>query len=209
MWLIAPMREGKVAELAPRFHSAVSKHSGRPELQAAWRAWCADPDLEPGYFPDPQPGHPTRVSPRPAVAAFNSLACDMPWDDPEVAHVNLWAADNYDSSVEPVCVLVRKGSPVAALWHGIGPARAQMLPGWLGNFLLAPDEVRDLGPQVEEALTMPAEEEARVLQRVRDWLNGMGDSGDKDADQLVSGPLRCWRAAAEAGMGLCASQTWV
>jgi hypothetical protein len=133
----------------------------------------------------------------------------MPWDDPEAARVNLVAGGNYDPTLEPLCVLVRMGSPVAALFHGIGPARAQMLPGWLGNFLLAPNEVRDLTPNVEEALTIPAEDHARVLQRVRDWLNGMGDSGDKDAEQLVSGPLRCWRAAVEAGTGLCASQTWV
>jgi hypothetical protein len=160
MWLIAPMRDEKVAELAPRFHSAVNKHSARPALQAAWHAWCEDPDLVPGQFPNPQPGHPTWVSPLPAVAAFDALACDLPWDDPEADHVDLWAADLYDPLAEPVCVLVRKGSPVAALFHGIGPARAQMLPGWLGNFLLAPDEVRALKPRAEQALTLSAEETA-------------------------------------------------
>jgi hypothetical protein len=209
MWIVAPVRDEKVAELAPRFQSAVNKHSARPDLQAAWRAWCEDPDLLPGRFPDPQPGHPMRVSPLPAVAAFDALATDLPWDDPEAPHLDLWAGDLYDNSVEPVCVLVRKGSPVAALFHGIGPARAQMLPGWLGNFLLASDEVRRLRPRVEQAMTLPAEEEARMLQRVRDWLNEMGDSGDEHAGELLTGPLRCWRAAAEAGLGLCASQTWV
>jgi hypothetical protein len=41
------------------------------------------------------------------------------------------------------------------------------------------------------------------------WLNGMGDSGDGEAEELLSRPLRCWRGAAEAAWGLCATQTWV
>ena len=209
MWLIAAMPEERVAEFAPPFQLAVARHAARPEHQAAWRAWCEHPDLVPGYFPDPKPGHPTLVSPHPAVAAFNALACDMPWDDPEAADLDLPCTNAYDTTIDPVCVLVRKGSPVAALFHGIGPARARLLPGWMGNFLLTPAEVTVLRSRVEDALTIPAEEQSRVLERVRDWLNGMGDSGDKDAEELVRGPLRCWRAAIDAGMGLCATQTWV
>jgi hypothetical protein len=133
----------------------------------------------------------------------------MPWDDPEGADMDLQSASVYDSTVEPVCVLVRKGSPVAALFHGIGPARARLLPGWVGNFLLTPADMTALRSQVEDALTIPAEEQSRALERVRDWLNGMGDSGDEDAEELLRGPLRCWRAAIDKGMGLCATQTWV
>lgn len=209
MWLVAAMPQERVKELAPGFNSTVDRHAAKAEHQVAWRAWCENPDLVPGLFPDPQAGHPTMVAPLPSVAAFDALASDTPWEDPEAEPIDFNAARNYIDGLEPVCVIVRKGSPVAALFHGIGPARARLLPGWLGNFLLTPDEVRDLEPQLKEALAMPAEEHAQVVQRVRDWLNAMGDSGDKDADLLVSGPLRTWRAAVEAGAGLCASQTWL
>jgi hypothetical protein len=209
MWLIAAMPEERVKELAPRFHSAVDRHAAQAEHQTAWRNWCESPDLVPGRFPGLLPEAPRLYSPLPAVAAFEALVGETPWDNLGAERINFYAAENYFDSVEPVCVLVRKGSPVAALFHGIGPARARLLPGWLGNFLLMPDEVRDLEPQINEALTMPAEEHARALQRIRDWLNAMGDSGDKEADQLISGPLRTWRAAVQANAGLCASQTWV
>lgn len=209
MWLVAAMPEERVKELALRFHSAVARHAAQAEHQTAWREWCENPELLPGRFPGLLLEDPRLYSPLPAVAAFEALIWETPWEDLGAERINFYAADNYLDTVEPVCVVVRKGSPVAALFHGIGPARARLLPGWLGNFLLTPDEVRSLEPQIKDALSMPADEHARVVQRIRDWLNTMGDSGDKEADQLVSDPLRTWRAAVEAGAGLCASQTWL
>jgi hypothetical protein len=208
MWVIGPMREDQVARFTPHFQSALVRHAARPEIHAAWQAWCDDPALVPGRFRDPQ-RHPTYFLPHPNVGAFEELAYAVPWGDPEVADLDLLSARNYDETVSGFVVSVRKGSPVAALFHGIGPARARLLPGWFGNFLLTPDEVRALRSQVESALTIPADEYPRVLERVRDWLNGMGDSGDEDAEKLLIGPMRIWRDAARAGLGLCATQTWV
>ena len=209
MWVIGGMDEKHVTELAPRFHSVVATHAARPDRQAAWRAWCDGQALVPGLFPDTRPGYANMVAPHTAVAAFHALAGDMPWDDPGAEDLDVLRGDIYDDGVKGFCVVVRKGSPVAALFHGIGPARAQLLPGWFGNFLLAPDEVMALRSQVEGALAIPVGERSVVLERVRDWLNGMGDSGDEDAEDLLDGPLRCFREAAGGGLGLCGSQTWV
>lgn len=209
MWVIAGLHQVHVAQLAPRFHAIVAAHAAQPERQAAWRAWCDGPELVPGYFPDPQPGHPNMVGPLPATAAFNALACDMPFSSPDAMDLDLMRGDLYDDAVKPVCVLVRKGSPVAALFHGVGPGRSRLIPGWFGNFVLTPKEVRDTRSQLEEALTIPPAERTEVLVRIRAWLSGMGDSGDKDAEELLIGPLRCWIEAVEVGLGLCGSQTWV
>jgi len=208
VWIIAAPREEWVAQYGPIFHLAVARHMARPEHQAVWHAWCENPDLEPGYFPDPRPGSPNQVAPHPPVVAFAALAGDMPWDDPEAPPIDLFSSHAYRDDVEHIALVVRKGSPVAALFHGIGPARAQLLPGWMGNFLLTPAEVRAAGTRVEEALTFNANEREPVMQRVRDWLNLMGDSGDEDAEEVVAGPLRCWRSAIESGTGLCANQSW-
>jgi hypothetical protein len=209
MWVVAAIKEKRIAEIAESFQQIVAGHRARPENQAAWQAWCEGADLVPGYFPSPQPGIPNMVSPLPSVAAFNALASDMPWHDGAEGSLDLFSADVYDAIVEPLVVSVRKGSPVAALFHGIGPERAQLLPGWMGNFLLTAAEVREVAPNVEQALSIPADQEVQVIQRIRDWLNGMGDSGDEAAELLLRGPLRCWRAAIEAGAGLCGAQSWI
>jgi hypothetical protein len=208
MWMIAAMHGENAARLAPRFNAAVERHRARPELQEAWRAWCENSDLQPGYFPDPQPGKPNQVSAHLPVAAFAALACDMVWEDRESHTLHHECMSACDPAVNSMVVLVRSESPVAALFHGIGPARANQLPGWMGNFLLAPDEALALRAQVEAALTMPADETAKAIQRVRDWLNQMGD-GDQDAEELMSGPLRAWHAAVDAGLGVCGMQAWV
>jgi hypothetical protein len=84
---------------------------------------------------------------------------------------------------------------VAALFHALGPDRAALLPGWCGDFLLTSAEVRASLPQVEAAFAFTEQERAAAEAAV--WLD------DRDDEPVLAGPLRCWRDAAAAGLGLC------
>lgn len=128
-------------------------------------------------------------------SAFDALdaSCEV--------HVMEWW-ERFSGDVEPVIVSVRKDNPVAALFHGLGPARAAALPGWAGDAVLTSDAVRRLLPAVEAAFAVTGAERARLLARIDDW------TGDQEPEELLDGPLRVWRDAAGAGMGLLASRVW-
>ncbi|MGO4423862.1 hypothetical protein AB4Z54_35550, partial [Streptomyces sp. MCAF7] len=93
-------------------------------------------------------------------------------------------------------------NPVAALFHGLGPERAALLPGWAGDAVFPVDEVRRRLPAAEAALAVSGAERERALARIDDW------PGEKEAEALLDGPLRVWRETAEAGLGLLASRIW-
>ena len=125
MWVIAAIRDEHVAQFAPDFHAAVARHAARPDLQAAWQAWRENPELVPGRFPGRDPNNPNLLLADPAVAAFDALACDMPWEDPDAAGLEHRSTAACDATIENLVVLVRKDSPVAAPvpWHRPGSCR--------------------------------------------------------------------------------------
>ncbi|MEU0371038.1 hypothetical protein ABZ070_12390 [Streptomyces sp. NPDC006283] len=89
-----------------------------------------------------------------------------------------------------------KDYAIASFLHAVGPRRTALLPGWCGNFLLTSTEVRQTLPRVELALSFTPEERRAVQER--DWLDYLPDE-----ESVLDGPLRQWRQAAEAGLGLC------
>ncbi|MEU1076015.1 MULTISPECIES: hypothetical protein [unclassified Streptomyces] len=89
-----------------------------------------------------------------------------------------------------------KDFALRSFFHAIGPARAALLPGWCGNFLLTSAQVRLTRAAVEEALAFTPDE--RAAAEDQDWL----DYGESE-ESVLAGPLRMWRQAAADGRGLC------
>ncbi|MFF8864852.1 hypothetical protein ACF08B_22665 [Streptomyces sp. NPDC015139] len=120
-------------------------------------------------------------------------------DEDGALHVLAWW-DRFDARVAPFAAAIRKDNPVAALFHGLGPERAGTLPGWAGDAVLSAAAVRHRLPRVEAVLALAGEERTRALARIGDW------PGDEDPRQLLDGPLRVWREAASAGLGVFSSR---
>lgn len=104
---------------------------------------------------------------------------------------------------------IRKGDPVAALYYGLGFARSRALPGRAGCFLLTAPEVTVAAPTFESALDMSAPRRVQVLDRVRAWLEVVGDAGSEfDAGELIDGPLGIFRRASAQGLGVLGVVCW-
>ncbi|MFC8715879.1 hypothetical protein [Kitasatospora sp. NPDC057198] len=114
-------------------------------------------------------------------------------------------------------VEARGAGPVAALHYALGAAAAALLPGWFGDFLLTADEVRAALPDAARALDLDGERRDRVLDRITAWTTCAGDDPDDPDDpdaryaaagELLDGPLRVLRHAADTGMGAFACTYW-
>lgn len=97
---------------------------------------------------------------------------------------------------------IRKGAPAAALYQALGAADAARMPGSLGDFLIAADEIAAVLPRVEQILG--GARRAQVVERVGRWLEHAADDAASEAPEIVDGPLRVLRRAAEQGLGAAA-----
>jgi hypothetical protein len=59
-------------------------------------------------------------------------------------------------------VSIARNPPVAVLWHALGYERARLLPGTMGNLLLAPGDVADAASAVSRAYDGTSAEELLV-----------------------------------------------
>jgi hypothetical protein len=84
--------------------------------------------------------------------------------------------------------------------NGLGPDRAPTLPGWAGDAVLTVAEARHSLPAVEAVPSPTGPDREHVLTRIDDWPGGKGPA------TLLDGPLRVWRQAAAAELGLLASR---
>lgn len=194
-WSITAHDDDVIASLVPRVQPLIERHRESPEAQRAWQAWCADP------LPDHRGWRdlPSRSVRAEAVAAFLRLTSEIPLnelhccDDCGFHLYDIWEASA--EAVPPYVAVFTKDYALSALFHAIGPTRAAQLPGWCGDFLLTSDEVRRTLPAVEEALTFSLRDRVVVQERV--WLDY-----HEDEEPVLDGPLRAWRQAASAGLGL-------
>jgi hypothetical protein len=103
---------------------------------------------------------------------------------------------------------VRKVRPAVALRYGLGGEAASSSPGWFGDFLLTPEEVRQVLPLAEAALALTAPQRASVLARIDEWMSGLGESPDFDVAELLDRPLGVLRHASENGAGAAGLTAW-
>jgi hypothetical protein len=204
LWTIAAINDADVHRLRTRFDAVVNVRRSDPAVVEEWRRWAADPNLEPGYFPDGDSANLFRVAPRSSVTAFMELASGWPLTDPSDPNLVRECRDAWDPSVEPFGFACRKDHPVAALFHGIGPERAALLPGWFGDFILTAKQVRRTQAQVEGALGSEPITRITSVIPIREWLHGMGEntSTDPEIAGLLYGPSRLWQNAVSRGLGL-------
>ncbi|WP_236245282.1 hypothetical protein [Streptomyces sp. CC210A] len=211
-WVVGVIPDAAARELAQRYGHPVGPGHGDPSPEVGRvLAWWRNGGGEESYFARrTDPSDP--LEPTPAAYRFADLV--------EAAHASSDTADtdamrDASTALMPEAVgtglfvaTARKANPVAALYHGLGPRRSALLPGWFGHVLLSADEVRAALPRYEEALLLPDGERAAVLSRIADWMTAMGDAPDADAAELVDGPLRVVRHAAAAGSGVAAFSNW-
>ncbi|MEU0844357.1 hypothetical protein ABZ370_33445 [Streptomyces sp. NPDC005962] len=199
-WAVGALGAEDIGELARRAAPAIAAAAARPSAVAAWGRWERDAARGGGAVPVwGADGYNTEEALHlygmVDDSAFDALdrSCEL--------HVMEWW-DRFDGDVDPFIVAVRKDNPVAALFHGLGPARAAALPGWAGDAVVTSAGVRRLLPAVEGAFALTGAERARALARIGDW------PGDQEPEELLDGPPRVWQDAAGAGMGLLASRIW-
>ncbi|GAA1894692.1 hypothetical protein [Streptantibioticus ferralitis] len=198
-WAISAHNDAFIEGLAPRIQPLIEAECSDPVACERWRRWQAEPLPDYRTWRDVESGSPIAE----AIGSFLKLTasgqyiqemydgggCDEFWLIEDVWGVSE-DAERMFLSVQS------KTHALSAFFHAIGPNRAALLPGWCGNFLLTSAEVRDSLPQVERALTFTDEERAAAASRI--WL----DDGP-DEESVLDGPLRQWRQAAAAGLGLC------
>ncbi|MER7767177.1 hypothetical protein [Kitasatospora sp. NPDC096140] len=199
IWAISSHPDAFIADLAPLLLPAMEADRSEPHVQRRWERWqqAPLPDHRTWYGSS---GHPAADDA--AVRSFLDLTvpgrhvddlCSGTVDPDFSAIENVWT----DRADENIFVSVNsKDYAVQSFFHAIGPARATLLPGWCGNFLLTSAEVRRTLPDVERALTFTDAE--RAAAEAQDWLHYYPGK-----ECVLDGPLRLWRSAAASGLGLC------
>ncbi|MGW2273215.1 hypothetical protein [Streptomyces yangpuensis] len=202
IWAISSHPDSFVAALAPTLLPAMAADRCRPGAQDRWRRWqrAPLPEHTTWYTPVGTPSYSAAADA--AVDSFLRLTapgqavddvCDGTTDPAFYAVDDVWA----ELAQEDVFLSVHsKQYAVASFLHAVGPARAALLPGWCGNFLLTSAQVREQLGAVERALSFgPAE---RAAADARDWLHYAPGE-----ERVLDGPLRMWRHASRNGLGLC------
>ncbi|MFI6151633.1 hypothetical protein ACIBCA_02940 [Kitasatospora sp. NPDC051170] len=181
MWCLMPMHAEVVARYAPELAPAVEARASGPGSRTLIRRWERTGSTEAGMRQFLEDAGPSALDERIGlVYEAWERGCDR-----ELPHL---------------AVSVRKGHPATALAYALGPRRSAELPGWFGDIVLGPEEVRHTLPAVERAFSWGEEARARAAQLLRDALYPEADRQDVDA--LLDGVLPVWRAAAAAGRGL-------
>ncbi|MER7579675.1 hypothetical protein [Kitasatospora sp. NPDC097691] len=200
IWAISSHPDPFIAELSPRLLPAMEADRSEPHARRRWERWqqAPLPDYRTWYRSS---GH-TAAADDAAIRSFLDLTtpgrhvddlCSGTVDPDFSAIENVWADrsdDNIFTSVHS------KDYAVPSFFHAIGPARAALLPGWCGNFLLTSAQVRRTLPDVERALAFTDAE--RAAADAQDWLHY-----SPREECVLDGPLRLWRTAAANGLGLC------
>ncbi len=189
-WSISCHEDSVIADLAPRTAAAIEADRTCPGARRRWAAWQRDP----------LPDHRTWWTGPPAEDEAIRSFQDLTRPGRHVDDLCAFEVMDYLWQRQPDQELMflsvhRKAYPVSALFHALGPERAALLPGWCGNFLLTAAEARRALPAVERALGLGPRERARAQGQL--WLD------PEPRESVLDGPLRAWRAAARAGLGLC------
>ncbi len=194
-WAVSAHNDAFIDELAPRALPLVAAERSEPGARERWDRWQQAP------LPDHRTWDRADAD---AVGSFLQLTAGgehiQKMYDGMSREDEFWVVDDvWQRGEDPermFLAIQSKDYALSSLFHAIGPRRAALIPGWCGNFLLTAAEVRRTLPRVERALTFTAAE--RAAAEDQDWLDY-----DADEESVLDGPLRQWRQAAAAGLGLC------
>ncbi|GHE06334.1 hypothetical protein [Streptomyces alanosinicus] len=199
-WAVGALSDEEVAELAPVAGPVIREMGESTSARDAWSRWERDAARGDGAVPVWRPDGYNTEEALHLYDMVNASAFDA-LDGSCALHIMEWW-ERFDEDVEPSITSVRKDNPVAALFHGLGPRRARVLPGWAGDAVLTAAEVRHHLEAVESVLALSGAERKLVLRRIEDW------PGDKEPVGILDHPLRVWRQAAAAGLGLLSCRIW-
>ncbi|WP_351229684.1 hypothetical protein [Streptomyces sp. NPDC002133] len=210
LWVVGVIPDEEARALPDRYiHLMQPGDWARPPGYGETLAWWSDGgDREPFFEHTVDPSRP--LTPTPAARRFADFIHDA-----NAATDAAEAMRDASMSLMPVTegaglfvAAARKASPAAALCYGLGAEGSAMLPGWFGDFLLSADEVMTALAQAEEALCLSSTRRSEALSRIAAWMTAMGDASGFDAAELIDGPLRVLRFAAETGSGAAAFSRW-
>ncbi|MET9016037.1 hypothetical protein ABZX74_34820 [Streptomyces olivaceoviridis] len=200
-WSISAHDDDFISALAPRLLPLIDAEQDEPLARERWDRWRREPLPDFRFWWKPF-GRVCR-SEADALESFLELTVSgehvqklydgLPPDDFSLLN-GVW--DRIAGAEDIFLSVQSKEYALRVFFHAIGPARAVLLPGWCGNFLLTSSQVRQTLPAVERALGFTAEERAQAEDQ--DWL----EYGD-DEESVLDGPLRMWRQAAADARGLC------
>ncbi|MFG1808161.1 hypothetical protein [Streptomyces sp. NPDC049040] len=199
-WAVGALGDEEVARIARVALPVIKEMGERASAREAWSRWERDAARGGGAVQVWRPDGYNTDEAHHLDDMLNASPFDALENSRELHVMRLW--ESFDESVEPFLASVRKDNPVTALFHGLGPKRAGVLPGWAGDAVLTAAEVRRHLDAVESVLALPAAEREQVLDRIDDW------PGHKDSADILDQPLRVWRHAASAGLGLLSSRIW-
>lgn len=201
-WVMGALDDRLVSEVAPVVAPVIGQMRQSDVARAAWARWEREVARGGGavrvrredscYSTDEALHLHNMVDASPFHALETSGTFDV---------MELWG--RFDDAVEPHAAGAHKDSPVAAAFHGLGPGRARLLPGWVGDALLSSAQVREHLGAVESALCLYGAEREQALGRINDW------TGDTSCSDVLDHLLRVWRQAAASGLGLLSSELWI
>ncbi len=176
MWFLIPAPAEAVERHGPRLRGALAAHAAEPGNRELRRRWERE-----GLGPE----------------ELECLAVGPLGEDLDA----LYAAWEDCGKAGPyAAVSARNRYPVLGVAHGLGPERMAALPGWFGDVVLTPEELRASLPAVEAVFDLDGAARAAAEERAVEVLRSdcPGDLFD------VAVPV--WRAAAAAGHGLIGAQ---
>jgi hypothetical protein len=152
----------------------------------------------------PAPGH--RYQPSEAAEQFaRGLASLRPPDEAIDRCI-----DAFHHTVDDAFFMkgARKGDPFAVLCYGLTFGAARRLPGRAGCFLLDEAEAVTTLATVGPVLEQPPGGRATFADRAETWIDVMTDAPELEPLDLLDGPLRVLRRAAETGSAVIAVTYW-
>ncbi|WP_344636183.1 hypothetical protein [Kitasatospora cystarginea] len=202
MWVLAAVPDEVVDDVAPVLGPHIDGQRELARTQELWRRWSAAPERVGGLRALRRRGSGPSMALDADSEAFQELSSACPLDEhcEEIyAALDRIPADWRHLALAPGC---RKGFPVAALAHGLGPRRFALLPGWFGDMVLTSQQVRETLPDVVAALELTAEQRREARQRAVEWLCDSGDGDPGEAATMLDGVVPLWHAAVERQAGL-------
>ena len=175
IWAVSAIDASAEQRWAPVWSELFDGYASREDLRDKWQSWLDQPE------PD---------------ASFAELFSAVAHGGWRQLHDFL----NDCASEDLTDVHVTRGLPATeALFHAIGPARARLLPGFLGNFILPASQLASALPGIRAAFTFAPDERSQVRARMDEAL---ADCAPLDVDDVLDTLPRRATWAADRAMGL-------